>query len=41
MLSVMVFTAMLGNIFQQLMFLCSQAQIPADWWPSHINLLLL
>jgi hypothetical protein len=36
----MVFTALLGNVFQQWMFLCAQARIIAGWWLSHTNLLL-
>jgi hypothetical protein len=32
---VTVFTALLGNIFQQWMFLCFRAHVHAGKWPSH------
>jgi hypothetical protein len=35
--SVTVFTALLGNVFQQWMFLCSQAHSLAGWRPSHTS----
>jgi hypothetical protein len=30
-----VFTALLGNVFQKWMFLCSQVHVLAGWWLSH------
>jgi hypothetical protein len=38
--SVTVFTALLGNVFQQWKFLCFRAHFLACWRPSHTNLLL-
>jgi hypothetical protein len=38
--SVTVFTALLGNFFQQWKFLCSRAHILAGWRPSHTKLLI-
>jgi hypothetical protein len=38
--SVTVFTALLGNLFQQWTFLCFHAHVLASWRPSHTNLLL-
>jgi hypothetical protein len=36
----MVFTALLGNIFEPLTFLCAWADILVGWLPSDTNLLL-
>jgi hypothetical protein len=36
--SVTVFTALLGNGFQQWTFLCSQAHVLAGWPPSHTKI---
>jgi hypothetical protein len=33
--TVMVFTVLLGNIFQEWIFLCFQAHVHASWWSSH------
>jgi hypothetical protein len=38
--SVTVFTALLGNVFQQWTFLCFRAHVLVVWQPSHTNLLL-
>jgi hypothetical protein len=37
---VKAFTALLGNVFQQWMFLCSRAEVLAGWRPSHTDFLL-
>jgi hypothetical protein len=38
---VTAFTVLLGNVFQQQIFLCFWTHILEGWWPSHIKLLLL
>jgi hypothetical protein len=38
--SVTIITALLGNVFQQSTFLCSQAHVLVGWRPFHTKLLL-
>jgi hypothetical protein len=40
-LSVMVFTVQLGNIFQWRVFLCFQTHALIWWWSFHINIILI
>jgi hypothetical protein len=41
MFPLIVFSALLGYLFQQWQFLCSHAHVLAVWRPSHINILVV